>query len=131
MKNSTLTCGGEVLGGMENEDPASTLQTHLDAMFDDDLAAAVVAMKRLIDASAAQLLTMIRELDRRQISETGHVLSTKQWLKRFCRMTSSEASGTLKSARALAEMPRVQEAALNGGIVPTAVRLLTQAHDRH
>jgi hypothetical protein len=131
MTNSALILGGEAFGGMENEDPASALQTHLEAMFDDDLEQAVIAMKRLVDASTAQLLIMIGELDSRQIPQNEHILSTKQWLKHFTRMSSTEASGTLKTARALTEMPQVREAAAQGNIVPNAVRLLTQARDRH
>ena len=131
MKNSTLERGGEVLGGMENQDPATALQIQLDGMFDDELEQAVITMKRLIDASSAQLLVMIGELDHRQIPQTEHVLSTKQWLKRFTRMSSTEASGTLKTARALTEMTQVRRAAAQGDIVPNAVQLLTQARDRH
>ncbi len=131
MKNSTLEREGEVLGEMENEDLASTPQTHLDTMFDDELEQAIIDTKRLIDASTARLHIMVAELDRRQIPHSEHALSGTQWLKRFCRMTSTEASGTLKTARALRDMPTIAGNAVAGDVVPVCVRLLAQAHDRH
>lgn len=131
MKNSLLERGVEAFGEMENQDLASMLQKHIDGMFDDELERAAIDLKRLIDASSAQLLLMVAELDRRQIPQTEHVLSTTQWLKRFCRMTSTEASGTVKTARALEAMPSVTAGAVAGDIVGNAVRLLTQARDRH
>ncbi len=131
MKNSILEPEGEVLGGMENEDLASTLLIHLDGMFDDELEQAVINLKRLIDASTAQLLVMVGELDRRQIPQTEHALSTTAWLKHFCRMTATEASGTVKTARAFTHMPEITEQAVAGNIVPNAVRLLTRARDAH
>ena len=100
-------------------------------MFDDELESSVIAMKRLIDASTAQLLVMVAELDRRAIPKTEHVLSTTQWLKRFCRMTVGEASGTLKTARALEHMPKVRASAVEGSIVPNAVKLLARVRDTH
>ncbi len=131
MKNSTLERGGEVLGGMENDDPASTPATQLEELFDDELEQSIIDLKRSIDASTAQLLVRVAELDRREIPRTEHLLSSTQWLKRFCRMTSTEASGTLKTARALAHMPAITRAAVDGEVVPTAVRLLARARDRH
>jgi hypothetical protein len=46
-------------------------------------------------------------------------------------MTGREASGTLKTARALAQIPLVAEEAVTGAIVKSGVELLTRAHDRH
>ncbi len=131
MKNSTLERGGEVLGGMENQDPASMLETHLEGLFDDELEQSIIDLKRSIDASTAQLLVRVAELDRRHIPRTEHLLSSTQWLKRFCGMTPTEASGTLKTARALVHMPTITRTAITGDLVPTAVRLLAQARDRH
>jgi hypothetical protein len=46
-------------------------------------------------------------------------------------MTLAEASGTLKTARALPEMPIVARGALDGAIAYRSLQLLAQARDRH
>lgn len=57
----------KVFGETANQDLTSELQDHLDGLFDDELEQSVVGLKRLIDASSAQLLLLIAELDRRRI----------------------------------------------------------------
>ena len=131
MKNSIPDGGVKVFGGTADQDLTSQLHDHLDGMFDDELEQSVISLKRLIDASSAQLLVLIAELDRRQVPRTGHGLSTTAWLRHFCRMTATEASGTVKTARALSRMPEVAEQAVAGNIVPNGVRLLAQARDNH
>ncbi|MEN8239086.1 MAG: DUF222 domain-containing protein [Actinomycetota bacterium] len=103
----------------------------VDAMFDDDLLQATVDAKTAIDQANAQMLVLTNELDRRGVTETVHVLSTTAWLKSACRMTAREASGTVKAARALAQMPHVAEEAVTGAIVTSGVKLLARARDRH
>jgi hypothetical protein len=100
-------------------------------MFDDELEQSVIGLKRLIDASSAQLLVLVAEMDRRQIPRTEHELSTTAWLRHFCHMTATEASGTVKTARSLVEMPTIAEQAVAGNIVPNGLRLLAQARDKH
>jgi len=131
MKNSILDGEVKVFGETANQDLTSELQNHLDGMFDDELERSVIDFKRLIDASSAQLLTMIAELDRREIPRTEHELSTTMWLQHFCRMAGTEASGTVKTARALAEMPEIAAQAVEGNISQNGVRLLAQARDKH
>jgi hypothetical protein len=46
-------------------------------------------------------------------------------------MTPSEASGTLKTARAFADMPTVVAGALDGEIPARSLLMLARAHDRH
>jgi hypothetical protein len=46
-------------------------------------------------------------------------------------MTPTEASGTLKTARALADMPTIITGALDGEVPARSLQLLSQARDRH
>jgi hypothetical protein len=46
-------------------------------------------------------------------------------------MTGREASGTVKTARALAHMPQVADKAVTGEIVASGVKLLAMTRDRH
>ena len=101
------------------------------AMFDDVLEKATVDAKEDVDRANARLLVLASEMDQRGISDTVHGLSTTAWLRHRCRMTGGEASGTVKTARALAQMPLVAEEAVTGAIVTSGVKLLTRARDRH
>ena len=100
-------------------------------MFDDVLEQATIDTKTAIDRANARLLVLTNEMDRRGVTETAHALSTTAWLRHRCRMTGREASGTIKAARSLAEMPLVAEQAIAGSIVTSGVKLLTRARDRH
>ncbi len=131
MKNSILDNEVKVFGETADRDLTSEIQEHLDGMFDDELAQSVIGMKRLIDASNAQFLIMVAEMDRREIPQAEHGLSTSAWLMHFCRMAATEASGTVKTARALDQMPEVAEKAVSGDITPNGVRLLARARDKH
>ena len=131
MKNSILEHEVTVFGETANRDLTSDVQEHLDGLFDDELEREIIALKRQIDAANARLLTMVGELDRRDIPQTTHQLSTTSWLRHFCRMTSTEASGTTKTARALAAMPEITEQAIAGNIPPAGVRMLAFARDKH
>jgi len=131
MKNSILEHEVTVFGETANRDLTSDVQEHLDGLFDDELEREIIALKRQIDAANARLLTMVGELDRRDIPQTTHQLSTTSWLRHFCRMTSTEASGTTKTARALAAMPEITGQAIAGNIPPAGVRMLAFARDKH
>jgi hypothetical protein len=131
MKNSNPDGGVQVFGETADQDLTSQLHDHLDGMFDDELEQSVISLKRLLDASSAQLLVLVAEMDRRQIPRTEHELSTTVWLRHFCRMTATEASGTVKTARSLVEMPTIAEQAVAGNIVPNGLMLLAQARDKH
>jgi len=131
MKNSIPDGGVKVFGETANQDLTSELQDHLDGLFDDELEQSVVGLKQLMDASSAQLLVLIAELDRRQIPRSEHQLSTTAWLMHFCRMAATEASGTVKAARSLTLMPQITEQAVSGNITPNGVKLLALARDKH
>ncbi len=131
MKNSILDHEGKVFGGMADRDLTSELRSHIDGLFDDELEQSIVDLKRHIDASSARLLALIAELDRREIPRTVHQLSTTSWLRHRCRMTATEASGTAKTARALAAMPHVADRAVKGAIPSNSLRMLAMARDKH
>jgi hypothetical protein len=91
----------------------------------------VVVAKRLIDRTTAELACLVAELDARGLTEVDDGLSTTAWLRHRCRMTPTEASGTLKTARALADMPTIITGALDGEVPARSLQLLSQARDRH
>jgi hypothetical protein len=107
------------------------LLAEVGAMFDDVLEKATIDAKADIDRANARMLVLTNEMDRRRVTEGVHGLSMTAWLGHSCRMTAREASGTLKTARALAGMPLVAEQAVTGSIVTSGVNLLTRARDRH
>ncbi|MEN8237888.1 MAG: DUF222 domain-containing protein [Actinomycetota bacterium] len=107
------------------------LLAEVDAMFDDDLLQATIDAKTACDTANARLLVLTDEVDRRRVTETIHALSVTQWLRHMCRMTAREASGTVKTARALAHMPKVAAEAVVGNIVSSGVKLLAMTRDRH
>ena len=76
-------------------------------MGDEELAATVVETKRALEALSAKFHMYVADFDRRQIGERVHVLTTKQWLRSTCSMSPNEASGVVKTAKALTAMPTV------------------------
>jgi hypothetical protein len=56
IKNSIPDSGVKVFGETAHQDLTSQLQDHLDGTADDELEQSVISLKRLIDASGAQLL---------------------------------------------------------------------------
>jgi hypothetical protein len=106
------------------------LQESLDCMTDDVLENEIVLLRRSINADIAKFTVEVRELERRNIPELTHGLRITGWLKRFCQMTGLEASGTLKTARAMVHMPTVTDNALAGEVPARSTQLLGQARDR-
>ena len=130
MKNSILDTEVKVFGETAGRDLTPQIQEQLDDMFDDELTQSVIGMKRLIDASNAQLLVMIAEMDRREIPQMEHGLSPTAWLKHFCRMSAAEASGTVKTSRSLTHMPEITEQAVAGNIPPNGLKTLALTRDK-
>ena len=112
-------------------DRLDTFQERLDAMSDDVLDKATIELRSVINAAHAQFALQVRELERRDIPRLDHGLTMTGWLKRYCQMTATEASGTVKTARAMAHMPTVTHKALSGAVPQRSVQLLGQARDRH
>jgi hypothetical protein len=90
------------------------LVAEVGSMFDDVLEKATIVAKTDLDRAYARLLVLTHEVDRRGVTETAYGLSTRDWLGSRCQMTGREASGTLKTARALAHMPQVANKAVTG-----------------
>jgi hypothetical protein len=107
------------------------VQAQLDAMSDDVLDKSTAGLARDISIAQTRLALQVREVERRTIPESTYGLSTTGWLKHIAAMTASEASGTVKTARALADMPTITDKALAGEIPQRTVTLLAQAMDRH
>jgi hypothetical protein len=97
----------------------------------DVLKNTVVVAKRLIDRTSAELACLVAELDSRGLTEIDNGLSTTAWLRHRCRMTPTQATGTLKTARALADMPTIIARALDGEVPARSLQMLSQARDRH
>lgn len=103
----------------------------IDAMADDVLEKHIIGLHRSINATQARFTRSVRALERRDIPERDHRLTTVGWLKKHCEMTAPEASGTVKTARAMDHMPTVAANAFTGTVPPRSVQLLGQARDRH
>lgn len=103
----------------------------LDRLTDHDLEELTVALQTHVRAADAWLVHAIAEVDRRRIPNDTYALTTRQWLRRFCRQTASDAGSTLKAARRLAAMPNIAKRALAGEIPPSSVRILSAASARH
>ncbi|MFV1971155.1 MAG: hypothetical protein ACC683_09160, partial [Acidimicrobiia bacterium] len=93
-------------GGLDA--PGTDLETIRDSigrLTGADLKRTVVAARRLIDRTHAELMLLVRELDSRQLPELDERLTTTGWLKYHTRMTATEASGIYRTARAVPHMP--------------------------
>jgi Domain of unknown function (DUF222)/HNH endonuclease len=118
----------------ESVDPASGLQRiedELSGMSDDVLEKATIELRASINAAHARFAVQVAELERRDIPATYHGLTMAAWLRHHCRMDSSEASGTAKTARGLVHMPTVVGEAVDGTIPYRSMQLLAQARDRN
>jgi hypothetical protein len=100
-------------------------------MSDDVLDKATIELRSTINALHAQFALQVREMERRDIARLDHGLTTTGWLKKQCQMSPTEASGIVKTARAMAHMPTVTDNALTGAIPLRSIQVLGQARDRH
>jgi len=123
--------GRDAAAHLPGAETTGTTREQIARLPDDVLKESVIAAKRMIDRAHAELTCLVAELDTRQLTDIDHALSTTAWIRHFCQMTSTEASGTVKTARALDHMPSVTDAALQGQIPHRSVQLLSQARDRH
>ena len=110
---------------------AASPEAVLAQLSDEELEAFTKDVKRHVDAGHAWLLRAVEELDRRQVPERHHVLTTRQWLKRFCRMTGAAATAVVAGARSLAHMPDVADRAEAGEIPHENLRQVVAARTRH
>ena len=129
--DSELGGGSFVPGTPEDTTQPDAILETIRRLPNEALKDTVLVAKRLIDRTTAELACLVAELDDRGLTEIDDGLSTTSWLRHRSRMTPTEASGTLKTARALADMPTIVTAALNGEIPAKSLQLLSQARDRH
>jgi hypothetical protein len=128
---SELGGGPHVPGTPEEETQPEEILEAISRLPNDVLKDTVVIAKRLIDRTTAELACLVAELDSRGLTEIDEGLSTTAWLRHRCRMTPTEASGTLKTARALGDMPTIIAGALDGEVPARSLQLLSRARDRH
>lgn len=107
------------------------LAERLGRMGDAELEAATIGLQSLVRAADAVLASAVSEVDRRGLPDRVYALSTKQWLRRFCRQAPGEAGVTVSVARRLAAMPSVAKRALEGEIPQRSLRQLTKAAGKH
>lgn len=98
---------------------------------DERLEAVTVGLQDLARRVEATLVHGVAELDRRAVPDRRYALSTKQWLRRFCRRTASDASSTVTVARALRSMPNVAKRAMVGDIPVSGLRQIARIARRH
>lgn len=118
MKQRFTEC---VVGGPD------TPEQVLASLTDAELDGFTVDLKRHLDAGHAWLVEAVAELDRRQVAETRHVLTTRQWVTRFIRVPKTAAARLVKAARNLHSIPNVHKRALEGEIAPETVTMLSAA----
>ena len=95
-------------------------------MDDDTLAAAVSTLAAHIHAATYRLLTLIAELDRREVWAAQGALSCAHWLSWACGIDTHTAREKVRVARALTELPLLSEALARGELGYSKVRALTR-----
>ena len=95
-------------------------------MDDDALAAAVSTLAAHIHAATYRLLTLIAELDRREVWATQGALSCAHWLSWACGIDTHTAREKVRVARALTRLPLLSEALAKGELGYSKVRALTR-----
>lgn len=131
MTNHHLASCQAMVSIEDSESFAEDVQLHIGRLPNEALKQAAVGLKAHLDAVAALFALHVGELDERALPATDHMISTTQWLQKHCSMSASEASGTVKAARALPEMPTVMSNAVVGRVPWQSVRILSRARDRN
>ena len=98
----------------------------LSAMNDGALAAAVSTLAAHIHAATYRLLTLIAELDRREVWAAQGALSCAHWLSWACGIDTHTAREKVRVARALIELPLLSEALAKGELGYSKARALTR-----
>ncbi len=108
-----------------------TIKDHVAQLGSGDLKQVVKDAIKWQNQTSAVVGLLVAELDARQLPEIDERLTTTGWLKHHTRMTATEASGTLETARAMVHMPTVVEHALAGEIPARSLHLIARARDKH
>ena len=104
----------------------SVLENDFSTMDDDALAAAVSTLAAHIHAATYRLLSLIAELDRREVWAAQGALSCAHWLSWACGIDTHTAREKVRVARALTELPLLSEALAKGELGYSKVRALTR-----
>lgn len=115
----------------------STLRSALDELRVEDLRHAsdesleedLVELERCARALLAERLRRTAEIDRRDSFRRDGYLSVSSWLVHRLRTAFSAATGMVRMARALEQMPATREALSEGEISPSAVGILVSARE--
>ena len=95
-------------------------------MDDDTLAGAVSTLAAHIHAATSRLLTLIAELDRREVWAAQGALSCAHWLSWACGIDTHTAREKVRVARALTHLPLLSGALARGELGYSKVRALTR-----
>lgn len=117
----------------------STLRSGLEELQAEDLAgvgsealeADLVELERASRVLQAERLRRIAEIDRRGDFRRDGYLSISAWLADRLRIGHQAATGEVRTARALEEMPSTREALGAGEVSAQAARLLVRAKEAH
>ena len=93
---------------------------------DDALASVVFTLAAHIHAATYRLLTLIAELDRREVWAAQGARSCAHWLSWACGIDTHTAREKIRVARALTELPLLCEAEAKGELGYSKVRALTR-----
>ena len=115
----------------EQPDQPGQPQEVFDRLSDERLEALTLDIKTHMDVAHAWHVHAAAEMDRRQVAERRHVLSTRQWLCRFARMPKSAAGALARTARSLSEFPTTMKRSLAGEIPAESLRKIAAARHRH
>ena len=100
--------------------------TDFSSTSDDDLADAILTWSGRIAAGEAELLTLIGEFDAREAWSGPGLLSCAHWLSWRTGLGPSAAREKVRVARALRELPLVQQALGAGRVSYSQVRAITR-----
>ena len=108
-------------------DPAVVMAS----LSDEDVERALLELERHLSATNAWFHAAVGEFSRRKIAEREYVLSPRQWLRRFCRMSGARAARVIRTATQLPHMPEVHKHATEGDIGPEALARIAAARHSH
>jgi uncharacterized protein DUF222/HNH endonuclease len=99
----------------------------VDLQTDEELEGDFVELQRAMDMLEAERLRRLAAIDRRRTYEREGFLSVRSWVAARFRVAASVASGMVRTARALQQMPETAAALASGDVSVSAVRILVEA----
>jgi hypothetical protein len=102
-----------------------------DEMTISELGDEILELTRVKARLEAVQLARLASFERRGGYETEGYLSATAWLKHKARLVGGVASGMVRTARALVDMPVTRAAFLDGDIAYSSIRLLVDSYRAH